>query len=97
MGPQLRELALIAETHETLDRHPPPYYGGEGGMHRTQSEKIKKTDRKISIDCLSFSPAFSLTDETKAKYLIHICEEKGYYFSSHTYRKGFSRVRSDSR
>jgi hypothetical protein len=66
-------------------------------MHRTQSEKIKKTDRKISIDCLSFSPAFSLTDETKAKYLIHICEEKGYIGSSYQYPEGNSNVRSSSR
>src|SRR5262249_58055213 len=56
--------------------------------------KIQKA--RISQVFYFHSPIVSVKLETNVNYLIHNCEQKSYYFSSHTYRKGFSREKTDS-
>jgi hypothetical protein len=132
MGPQLRELVLIAERKSNLgilrnaarrgtaragtstqsgfwvplkgrQRPPtgtrPPITGCRGYGPDPISEKKKENPEKKLSDFSVFSSldCFDQTTETEDKYLIHICEKKDHYLSSHTNPKGFSHGESDSR
>src|SRR5262249_7030174 len=77
--------------------HPPPL---PSGAHRFAPDPIYRFNKiqkaRISQVFYFHSPIVSVKLETNVNYLIHNCEQKSYYFSSHTYRKGFSREKTDS-
>src|SRR5262245_35817595 len=71
---------------------------GPTGLHRTRfPDSTKSRKRGFFKFSTSILPIVSVKLETNVKYLIHNCEQKGYYLSSHTYLKGFSRDKSDIR
>ena len=82
--------SYIEEATETSNRMPPIHRRGVPYAW-TQFLKRNRKQKRNPRFYLSFSL------QSFVNILILNCEEKDYYLSSHTYSKGFSHVRSDSR